>query len=97
MKSGRWAAGHFIEAAVEFDAALGIDNGLQANDAVQPPVGVVNGLDEAALFEGFGVVEAGVVVEALLVGGGVIVIKEDAVAAEAVFDGVAGGDGFSCG
>ena len=65
---------------MQFDAAFGVDGGFEVEDAVETPGGIVDGLDEAAFFEGDGFELEDVGVEAGLIGVGVIGIEQDGVA-----------------
>ena len=75
----------FGETELEFNAAFGVEGGFEVEDAVETPGGIVNGLDEAALFEGDRFELLDVSVEALLVGIGIVGIEQDSVAGEAMF------------
>lgn len=83
--------GFVVELAGIAAAALGVDDGFEADDAVEAPGAVVDGLGEAALFRGDGFEFGDGFVEAALVEVGVVGVDQDGGAGEAVFQGVARG------
>ncbi len=84
-----------IELLSELGTALGVNGHFQSGDAAETPGGIGDGLNQVAFALAAGTELLFVIANVLLIGRGIVTVKEDGAAGEACFDCVEGGFGLA--